>query len=69
MRESPANKRENARSISSDPVIEAYKANIDISSIRKNLGLTPEERLVQQMELQRTAEELRRAGLRAKKVR
>lgn len=49
-----------------DPVIRAYMQNVDMASIRKNLRLTPEERLSQLMELQRFAEELRRAGREAK---
>ena len=45
-----------------DPVIEAYKAGIDRTLLRENLKRTPEERLRKLMELQRVAEELRRAG-------
>ncbi len=45
-----------------DPVVEALRKNVDKTLIRKNLALTPEERLRQLMELQRFAEELRRAG-------
>jgi hypothetical protein len=49
-----------------DPVIEAYKRNVDRTLLRRNLLLTPEQRLVQLMELQRFAEELRRAGKKAR---
>ena len=45
-----------------DPVIEAYRAGLDLTLIDENLRLTPEERLRKCMELQRLAEELRRAG-------
>ena len=45
-----------------DPVIEAYKKQIDRTLIRENLKLTPQQRLEKLMELQRFAEELRRAG-------
>lgn len=45
-----------------DPVIDAYRAGLDLTLIEENLRLTPEERLLKCMELQRLAEELRRAG-------
>lgn len=45
-----------------DPVIEAYKRNIDRTLLRENLKLTVEERFLKLMELQRLAAELRRAG-------
>ena len=45
-----------------DPVIDAYKSGIDITLIRENLKLTPEERLRRLQQLQAFAEELRRAG-------
>lgn len=46
-----------------DPVIEAYKLNIDRTLIRENLRLTVEQRFDALMKLQQFAEELRRAGL------
>jgi hypothetical protein len=49
-----------------DPVIEAYKKDVDRTLIRENLKLSHEERLLKLMQLQRFAEELRRAGRRAK---
>ncbi len=52
-----------------DAVIEKYKEGIDRTLIRKNLSLTPTERLQQLMALQRFAEELRRAGREAKRGR
>jgi hypothetical protein len=45
-----------------DPVIEAYKAGVDRTLLRKNLTLTVDERFEQLTELQHLAEELRRAG-------
>ena len=44
-----------------DPVIEAYKKDIDRTLLRENLKLTVEERLDELMELQRFAEELQKA--------
>ena len=49
-----------------DPVIEAYKKGIDRTLLRRNLRLSYEERFLQLMELQRFAEELRRAGATAR---
>ena len=53
-------------SLGPDPVIEAYKKDIDRTLIRENLKRTPEERLVQLMKLQEFAEELRAAGQRSR---
>lgn len=47
-----------------DPVIEAYKKNIDRTLLRENLKKTVDERLETLMELQRFAEELQEAGRR-----
>ena len=44
-----------------DPVIEAYKKDVDVTIIRENLRKTPEERLLALMELQKFADELRAA--------
>jgi len=49
-----------------DPVVEAYKKDIDRTLIRENLKLTVEERFRNAMALQRFAEELRRAGREAR---
>ena len=49
-----------------DPVIEAYKKDVDRTLLRENLKLTVEQRLRNLMELQRLSEELRRAGQRAR---
>jgi hypothetical protein len=48
--------------ITPDPVIEEYKKHVDRTLLRENLKLTQEERLLQLMDMQRFAEELRRAG-------
>jgi hypothetical protein len=53
----------------SDPVIEAYKKDIDRTLIRRNLALTAEERLLQLARLQEFAVELRRAGAASRKSR
>ncbi len=50
------------RKAQSDPVIEAYKRDVDRSLIRENLRLSVTERFEKLMALQRFAEELRRAG-------
>ncbi len=39
-----------------------YKKHIDRTLLRENLKLTPEQRLLKLIELQRFADELRRAG-------
>lgn len=49
-----------------DPVIEAYKKDIDVTLLQRNLKLTVEERFLQLMELQRFAAELRQAGQKAR---
>lgn len=48
--------------IEPDPVIEAFRADVDRTLLRENLRLSVEERLLQLMELQKFAEELRKAG-------
>ena len=47
-----------------DPVIEAYKKDVDRTLIRENLRRTVEERLRNLMALQRFAAEVRKAGKR-----
>jgi len=49
-----------------DPVVEAYKKDIDRTLIRENLKLTVTERFQKAMALQRFAEEMRRAGREAR---
>jgi hypothetical protein len=45
-----------------DPVVEAYKKDIDRTLIRANLKLTVEERFRKAMAVARFADELRQAG-------
>jgi hypothetical protein len=47
-----------------DPVVEAYKAGIDRSLLRRNLRKTPTQRVQDLMALQRLPDEARRAGKR-----
>ena len=51
-----------------DPVIEAYKKDVDRSLLVENLRLSAEQRLLKLIELQRFAEELRRAGRQARET-
>jgi hypothetical protein len=50
--------------LETDPVIEAYKKDVDRTLLRSRLERTVEERLRDLMNFQRFAEELRRAGKR-----
>ncbi|MBI2528281.1 MAG: hypothetical protein HYV93_20165 [Candidatus Rokubacteria bacterium] len=45
-----------------DPVVEAYKKDVDRTLLRANLARTVEERVQNLGRLQRFAEELRRVG-------
>jgi hypothetical protein len=45
-----------------DPVIEAYKRDVDLTLIRENLRLSVTQRFEQLMKLQRFADELQKAG-------
>ena len=49
-----------------DPLIEAYKKDVDVTLIRENLRLTVDQRFQQLMKLQQFAEDLRRAGRKAR---
>ena len=49
-----------------DPVIEEYKKGIDVTLIRENLRLTVDQRFQQLMSMQEFAEELQRAGRKAR---
>lgn len=52
---------ETSTELEPDPVIEAYKKDIDRTLLRENLRLTVEERFKNLEALQRFANELRRA--------
>jgi len=52
-----------------DPVVEAYKKDIDRTFIRENLRLTVEERFRKAMALAQFADEMRRAGKEARQRR
>jgi hypothetical protein len=52
-----------------DPVVQAYKNDIDRTLIRENLKLTVEERFRQAMALAQFAEELQLAGREARRHR
>lgn len=45
-----------------DPIVEAYKRDVDIASLRENLKRSVEERIAALASLQRLALEARRAG-------
>ena len=49
-----------------DSLIEAYKKGIDVTLIRENLRLTVDQRFEQLMRMQEFAEELQRAGRKAR---
>jgi hypothetical protein len=49
-----------------DPVVAAYKRDVDRTLLRENLKLTPAERLVALQRLVEFADELRRAVKKAK---
>jgi hypothetical protein len=55
------------QAIEPNPIIEVFKRDIDRTLIRKNLQLSHEERLLQLMDLQQFAQELRQAGRQAKR--
>lgn len=48
-----------------DPVVEAFRADVDVTLLEENLRLSVEERFLKLMELQRFANELRTAGEKA----
>jgi adenylylsulfate kinase-like enzyme len=49
-------------SLPTDPVIEAYKPDVDRTLLRENLKLTVEQRLRQHRKVAEMAAELRKAG-------
>ena len=56
------NPSSNDLSQSVDPVVEAYKRDIDWSLVRENLRKTPEERVLGLIDLIRLADEAQKAG-------
>ncbi len=52
-----------------DPVVEFYKRDVDRTLLRQNLRRSIDERILNLMELQKVAEELRRAGQRSRERR
>jgi len=49
-----------------DPVIDAYKRDVDRTLLRENLKLTPEQRLLKLQDVVRFLAELRDAGRRSR---
>ncbi len=49
-----------------DTVTDAYKQGVDRTLIRENLKLSPEQRILRLIELQKFAEELKAAGIKAR---
>jgi hypothetical protein len=60
---------EDRAGIEPDPVVEAYKKDVDRSLLRRNLALSVTERVANLIALQRLAEEARRAGQRSRAAR
>ncbi len=56
---------QNATPPKPDPVIEAFKRDIDRTLIRERLKLDPEQRIVELIRLQAWANELAQAGRKA----
>ncbi|MGB7413940.1 MAG: hypothetical protein WA902_07005 [Thermosynechococcaceae cyanobacterium] len=52
--------------LNQDPVINAYKQDVDRTLIQANLKLSHQERIENLMKLQQFASELKKAGKRAK---
>ena len=65
--ENPLPKRSDE--LDADPVVEAYKADIDRTLIRESLAMTVDQRLRRLVDLQKRAIELRKAGERARRTR
>jgi hypothetical protein len=56
---------EEMRSRRVDPVVEAFRQDVDVTLLEENLRLSVEERFLKLIELQRFANELRSAGQKA----
>ena len=57
-----------SRECECDPVVDAYKAGVDRTLIRERLSRTPAERVEDLVALARFAEELREAGIAARRM-
>jgi hypothetical protein len=55
-------KRPPATDLAPDPVIEAFKKDVDRTLLRENLKLTPDERVRKLARFMRSVEEVRAAG-------
>ena len=55
--------------VTSDPIVEAFKRDIDRSLLRRNLEKTPDERIASLQALARFAQEARRAGRAVRRTR
>ena len=53
-------------SLAPDPVIEAYKKDVDRTLLRENLKLTPEQRLMKLQNFVRFLADVREAGRRSR---
>ena len=62
MRDRHAEQYEGAEGPGADPVVEAYKRDVDRTLLRQNLRRTVTERVENLIALQRLAAEARRAG-------
>ena len=64
-----ATSRPASQDLEPDPVIDAYKVGVDRTLIRERLARTPAERVQDLVAMARFAEELRKAGADARRVR
>jgi len=55
--------------VATDPIVEAFKRDIDRSLLRRNLEKTPDDRIESLQALARFAEEARRAGRAVRRTR
>jgi len=55
--------------VRADPVVEAYKRDVDRTLLREALKMTPAQRLVSLQQLCEAAEQLRLAGKKARESR
>jgi len=60
-----ASESKSQRARRKDPLVEAFRADVDVTLLEENLRLSVEERFLKLIELQRFADELRSAGEKA----